>query len=140
MFDLVHQGVKPRLNPPGFIPLPIVVVKPKRLIQAKPCFSQMSKELHQYMAGVGSFILDYNLSEMGKLSNSVEECVPIYVGCLHVSSQLAVAIKVIEVYDDVGDIAKVVAGGMRGRGVRQLRGNTPEVQSINLPMKAEVCS
>ena len=48
---------------------------------------------------------------MGKLSNNVEECVPINVGLLDVSSQLAVAIKNPELYDNVGDIANVVAGG-----------------------------
>ena len=58
-----------------------------------------------------STALDYNLSEMGKLSNGVEECVPINVGCLHAFSQIVVAIKVQEVYDDVGDIANIVAGG-----------------------------
>ena len=97
----------------------------------------MSKELHQYMAGVGSFILDYNLLEMGKLSNSVEECVPINAGFLHATSQLMMVINKLEVYDDVGDIANVVAGG---GGVQQWRSNTCKVEVINLPFEAEVCS
>ena len=116
------------------------VGKPKKLTQAKPCLSQMSKELHQYMAARApqiSTALDYNLSEMGKLSNGVEECVPINVGCLHAFSQIVVAIKVQEVYDDVGDIANVVAGG---GGVRQSRSNTSKCEAINLPREAEVCS
>ena len=140
MFDLVHQGVKPQLNPPGFIPLgPIIVVKPKKLAQAKPRLSQMSKKFHQYLAGRAPRIisaLDCNLPEMGKLSNSVEECVPINVGFLHASSQLLAVIKVTEVYDDVGDKVNVVAGG---GGVRQSRINTPEVVAINIPLGAEIC-
>ena len=112
MFYLVHQGVKPQLNPPGFIPLPLLVVKPKEVTKAKPCLSQMSKELHQYAAGVGFSTLDYNLSEMGKLSNSRKKCVPINGGFLHASSQLVVIVSTeMEVYDDVGDIANIVAGG-----------------------------
>ena len=81
--------------------------------------------------------LNNNLLQMGKLSNIVEECVPIHVGCLHVSSQLVVVTKVPEVYDDVGDNANAVAGG---GGVRQSRGNTPEYEVTNLPLEAEVCS
>ena len=63
-----------------------------------------------------SLALDYNLSEMRKLSNSVEECVPINFGCLHASSQIMVAMKVQEVYDNERDNANVVAGD---GGVRQ---------------------
>ena len=100
----------------------------------------MSKKLHQYLAGRAPQIisaLNCNFPEMGKLSDSVEECVPINVGYLHVSSQIVVAIncKVIEVYDDVGDNATVVGGG-----VRQLRSNTHDVDVINRPLEAEVCS
>ena len=97
----------------------------------------MSKELHQYAAGVGSSTLDYNLSEMGKLSDSVEECVPINVGCLHMSSQFVVIMKKIKVYDDVGDNTNIVAVGGR---VRQWRSNTSKCEAINLPSEAEVCS
>ena len=77
-------------------------------------------------------MLDYNLSEMGKLSNSVEECVPINVGFLHVSSQHAVVIKALEVCVDVGDIANVVAGG---GGVRQSRSNTLESEVMTRPVE-----
>ena len=72
---------------------------------------------------------------MGKLSDNVEECVPINVGCLHASSQLVVEGP--DVYDDVGDIANVVAGG---GGVRQWRSNRPEFEGSNLPHEGEVCS
>ena len=97
----------------------------------------MSKELYEYVAGVGSATLDYYLSEMGKLSDSVEECVPINDGYLHVSSQFAVVFKAPGVYVNVGDIANVVAGG---GGVRQSRSNTTKCEVINPPREAEVCS
>ena len=89
LLDLVHHSsVKPQLNPlVGFTQVP--VVKPKKLTKAKPCFSQMSKELHQYLAGRALQIisaLNCNFPEMGKLSNSVEECVQINGGCLHMFS------------------------------------------------------
>ena len=113
MFDLVHQVVKPQLNPlAGFIP--VLVVKLKELTQAKPCLSQMSKKLYQCPVGRApqiSTALDYNSSEMRKLPNSRKKCVPINGGFLHASSQLVVVSKELEVYDDVGDIANIVAGG-----------------------------
>ena len=120
MFDLVHQVVKPQLNPVVSGSTLLLVVKPKKLTQAKPCLSQMSKELHQFLVGRAprdmSLALDYNLLEMRKLSNSVEECDPINFGCLHASSQIMVAMKVQEVYDNGRDNANVVAGD---GGVRQ---------------------
>ena len=75
---------------------------------------------------------------MGKLSNSVEKCVPVNVGCLHASSQfLAVTqLEVPEIYDDAGDTANVAGGG----DVWQSRSNTPEYEVTNLPLEAEVCS
>ena len=42
-----------------------------------------------------------------------------------------------EVYEDVGDIANVVAGG---GCVRQWGSNSPEFEAINLPHEGEVCS
>ena len=139
LFDLVHQVVKLQLNPLGSNLRP-TVVKPKTLTQAKPCPSQMSKKLDQYRAGRAPQIsrtLDCNLSEMRKLSNSVEECVPINIGCLHVSSQLVVVTKALELYNDVGDIANIVAGG---GGVRQSRSNTSEFEVMYRPLEGEVCS
>ena len=74
---------------------------------------------------------------MGKLSNSRKKCVPIDGGFLHASSQLVVVSKEPEVYDDVGDIANIVAGG---GGMRQSRSHTPEYEGIDLPLEAEVYS
>ena len=74
---------------------------------------------------------------MGKLPNSVEEGIPTNVGCLRVPSQRAVVTKVPEVYEDVGEIANVVAGG----GImQQPRSHTPEYKGIKPPLEAEVCS
>ena len=67
----------------------------------------------------------------------MEECVPINVGCLHASSQLLAVIKFADLYDDVGDIVEVVAGG---GGMRQPGSNTLEVEVINRPSEAEVYS
>ena len=46
LFDLVHQVVKPQLNPVVSGSTLLLVVKPKKLTQAKPCLSQMSKKLY----------------------------------------------------------------------------------------------
>ena len=78
------------------------------------------------------FALNCNLSEMGKLSNSVEVCVPINAGFLHATSQLMMVINKLEVYDDVGNIANVVAGG---GGVRQSRSNTLESEVMTRPVE-----
>ena len=51
------------------------------------------------------------------------------------SSQLVVVIKEMEVYDDVGDIANVVGGG-----VRQSRSDAAESKAMNYPIEAEICS
>ena len=125
LFDFVHQGVKLQLNPPRFIPPP--VVKPKKPAQTNPCLSQMSKKLHQYLAETwsGKFIfmaLDCNVPEMGKLPNSVEECVPINIGFLHAAPQSHGVLKQAQGYDDVGGIADV------GGSVCHLRSNAPKLE------------
>ena len=62
----------------------------------------------------------------------MEECVPIDIGYLHISSQLMAVVEVTEVYDDVGNIANVVAGS---GGVRQSRSNTLESEVMTRPVE-----
>lgn len=49
---------------------------------------------------------------------------------------MVVVIVKVEVYDDVGDNANIIAGG---GGVRQSRSHKPEYEEIKPPLEAEVC-
>ena len=145
LFDLVyHSNVELQLNPSGSIPprTPIIItVKPKKPIQVRPFPSHMSEKLYEHLAGTESghgisIALNNNLLQMGKLSNSAEECDPVNGTCLHAFHGFFEVPKHTYFDNNVGNVVDVVVVG----SARRAKSNAAEFEVINPPLEAEVGS
>ena len=73
------------------------------------------------------------------MSSSVDKCVPINDGCLHVFPK-AFFFSLDNLDGDVGDIVDVVASDYVAGGLRRSRSNAHESETMSCPLEAEVCS